>query len=39
MQRYYTYARKNVRFFVLDSNPMDPAAAGVDGEHAQGIAG
>jgi hypothetical protein len=24
-QRYYTYARKNVRFFVLDSNFLDPA--------------
>ena len=23
-ERYYTYARKNVRFFVLDSNQMDP---------------
>jgi 3',5'-cyclic AMP phosphodiesterase CpdA len=23
-QRYYTYARKNVRFFALDSNQMDP---------------
>jgi Calcineurin-like phosphoesterase len=23
-QRYYTYARKNVRFFVLDSNFLDP---------------
>jgi hypothetical protein len=23
-QRYYTYARRNVRFFVLDSNLMDP---------------
>jgi len=23
--RYYSYARKNVRFFVLDSNQMDPA--------------
>jgi len=23
--RYYTYARKNVRFFVFDSNEMDPA--------------
>ena len=24
-QRYYTYARNNVRFFVLDSNFLDPA--------------
>ena len=24
-QRYYTYARNNVRFFVLDSNYLDPA--------------
>ena len=24
-QRYYTYAKKNVRFFVLDSNYLDPA--------------
>jgi predicted MPP superfamily phosphohydrolase len=24
-QRYYTYARSNVRFFVLDSNYLDPA--------------
>ena len=24
-QRYYTYARGNVRFFVLDSNYLDPA--------------
>jgi 3',5'-cyclic AMP phosphodiesterase CpdA len=24
-QRYYTYARANVRFFVLDSNYLDPA--------------
>jgi len=24
-QRYYTYARRNVRFFVLDSNYLDPA--------------
>ena len=23
-ERYYTYAKKNVRFFVLDSNQMDP---------------
>jgi 3',5'-cyclic AMP phosphodiesterase CpdA len=23
-QRYYSYARKNVRFFALDSNQMDP---------------
>ena len=23
-QRYYTYAKKNVRFFVLDSNQLDP---------------
>jgi predicted MPP superfamily phosphohydrolase len=23
-ERYYTYARRNVRFFVLDSNQMDP---------------
>ena len=23
-ERYYTFARKNVRFFVLDSNQMDP---------------
>ncbi len=23
-QRYYTYARKNARFFVLDSNELDP---------------
>jgi 3',5'-cyclic AMP phosphodiesterase CpdA len=23
-QRYYTYTRKNVQFFVLDSNAMDP---------------
>jgi 3',5'-cyclic AMP phosphodiesterase CpdA len=23
-ERYYTYVRKNVRFFVLDSNQMDP---------------
>ena len=23
--RYYTYVRKNVRFFVLDSNALDPA--------------
>jgi 3',5'-cyclic AMP phosphodiesterase CpdA len=23
-QRYYTYARENVRFFVLDSNALDP---------------
>jgi 3',5'-cyclic AMP phosphodiesterase CpdA len=23
-QRYYTYTRRNVRFFVLDSNQMDP---------------
>jgi 3',5'-cyclic AMP phosphodiesterase CpdA len=23
-ERYYTYARKNVRFFALDSNQMDP---------------
>jgi 3',5'-cyclic AMP phosphodiesterase CpdA len=23
--RYYSYARRNVRFFVLDSNQMDPA--------------
>jgi 3',5'-cyclic AMP phosphodiesterase CpdA len=23
-QRYYTYAKKNVRFFALDSNQMDP---------------
>jgi predicted phosphodiesterase len=23
-ERYYTYAKKNVRFFVLDSNLMDP---------------
>jgi 3',5'-cyclic AMP phosphodiesterase CpdA len=23
-QRYYTYSRKNVRFFALDSNQMDP---------------
>jgi 3',5'-cyclic AMP phosphodiesterase CpdA len=23
-ERYYTYARKNVRFFVLDTNQMDP---------------
>ena len=23
-QRYYTYARQNVRFFVLDSNALDP---------------
>ena len=23
-QRYYTYARRNVRFFVLDTNLMDP---------------
>ena len=23
-QRYYTYARNNVRFLALDSNPMDP---------------
>src|SRR5262245_8606133 len=23
-QRYYTYTRKNVRFFVLDSNQIDP---------------
>ena len=24
-QRYYTYAKKNVRFFVLDSNALEPA--------------
>ena len=24
-RRYYTYARNNVRFFVLDSNSLDPA--------------
>ena len=24
-QRYYSYARRNVRFFVLDSNYFDPA--------------
>jgi len=24
-QRYYTYAKKNVRFFVLDTNYLDPA--------------
>ncbi len=24
-RRYYTYARKNVRFFVLDTNYLDPA--------------
>jgi 3',5'-cyclic AMP phosphodiesterase CpdA len=24
-QRYYSFARRNVRFFVLDSNQMDPA--------------
>ena len=24
-ERYYTYARRNVRFFVLDSNYLDPA--------------
>src|SRR5262245_42481962 len=24
-QRYYSYARRDVRFFVLDSNQMDPA--------------
>lgn len=24
-RRYYTYAKKNVRFFVLDSNYLDPA--------------
>ena len=28
-QRYYTYARKNVRFFALDSTRMDREAAGV----------
>jgi 3',5'-cyclic AMP phosphodiesterase CpdA len=27
-ERYYTYARKNVRFFVLDSNQMDPRQLG-----------
>jgi predicted MPP superfamily phosphohydrolase len=31
-QRYYTYARKNVRFFVLDSNHVDPKQlAWIDG--------
>jgi hypothetical protein len=30
--RYYTYARKNVRFFVLDSNYLDPPQlAWIDG--------
>ena len=27
-QRYYTYAKKNVRFFVLDSNYLDPEQVG-----------
>jgi 3',5'-cyclic AMP phosphodiesterase CpdA len=27
-ERYYTYAKKNVRFFVLDSNQMDPKQRG-----------
>jgi 3',5'-cyclic AMP phosphodiesterase CpdA len=31
-QRYYTYARQNVRFFVLDSNYLDPRqVAWIDG--------
>ena len=29
-QRYYTYARKNVRFLALDSTQMDAKQAGVD---------
>jgi hypothetical protein len=27
-QRYYTYARSNVRFFVLDTNFLDPVQLG-----------
>ena len=32
-QRYYTYARNNVRFFALDSNLMDREAARMDRCH------
>ena len=38
-ERYYTFTRKNARFFVLDSNQMDPTAAGLDRQRAEAVAG
>ena len=37
-ERYYAFSKKNVKFFVLDSDYMDPEAAAVGRQRAEGRA-